>query len=53
MVPRKRGSDIQKLHDDLVAKGIDIGHGVMDQPGGDRELYVHDEAGSNFRFQQA
>jgi len=44
-------SDIECLRDQLVAKGIDIGNGVMDQDWGDRELYVRDGDENCIRFQ--
>lgn len=44
-------SDIELLRDQLIAKGIDVGDGVMCQDWGDRELYVRDGDGNCIRFQ--
>lgn len=42
---------IEKLRYELVGKGIDVGPGVMQQPWGDREVYIRDAAGNTIRFQ--
>jgi len=44
-------SAIERLRDQLVSKGIDIGNGIMDQDWGDRELYVRDGDDDCIRFQ--
>ena len=44
-------SDIAALHDELIRAGVDVGLGIMDQPWGDREVYVRDPAGNTIRFQ--
>lgn len=44
--------DVDRLRDELVSKGVDIGDGVMDQDWGDRELYIRDRDGNCIRFQE-
>jgi len=44
-------TDIEELHDELIGKAIDVGLGIMDQPWGDREVYVRDAVGNTLRFQ--
>lgn len=43
--------DIERVHDDLVHRGIDVGSGIMDQTWGNREVYVRDPSGNTIRFQ--
>ena len=46
-------SDIGELLGELVAAGIDVGEGIMEQSWGDREVYIRDLSGNAVRFQEA
>jgi catechol 2,3-dioxygenase-like lactoylglutathione lyase family enzyme len=42
--------DVDALHAELVAKGVRIDTGPVDQTWGTREMYVKDEDGNSIRF---
>ncbi len=44
--------DVDALHAELVAKGVRIDTGPVDQTWGNREMYVSDADGNNIRFTQ-
>lgn len=39
-------ADVQQWHDDLVAKGLPIARGMVDNPWGDRSFGIDDPAGT-------
>lgn len=42
--------DVDALHAELVAKGVPIAVGPVDQTWGTREMYVKDADGNSLRF---
>jgi catechol 2,3-dioxygenase-like lactoylglutathione lyase family enzyme len=42
--------DVDALHAELVARGVRIGTGPVDQTWGNREMYVSDPDGNSIRF---
>ena len=44
--------DVDSLHAELVAKGVGIDTGPVDQTWGNREMYVRDADGNSLRFIQ-
>ena len=46
-----RVDDVDALHRELLAKGVAIDSGPVDQTWGNRELYVRDPDGNSLRFQ--
>jgi uncharacterized glyoxalase superfamily protein PhnB len=42
--------DVDALHEELVAKGVRIDTGPVDQTWGTREMYVKDADGNSIRF---
>ena len=42
--------DVEALHAELVARGVKIDTGPVDQPWGTREMYVKDADGNSLRF---
>ncbi|PYS76197.1 MAG: hypothetical protein DMF66_16015 [Acidobacteria bacterium] len=42
--------DVDALHEELVAKGVPIDTGPIDQTWGKREMYVKDADGNSIRF---
>ena len=49
-VVRFEVEDVDALHAELVAKGVRIDTGPVDQTWGTREMYVKDADGNNVRF---
>jgi catechol 2,3-dioxygenase-like lactoylglutathione lyase family enzyme len=45
--------DVNALHAELVAQGVNIDTGPVEQTWGSREMYVKDEDGNSVRFVQA
>jgi catechol 2,3-dioxygenase-like lactoylglutathione lyase family enzyme len=45
--------DVDALHAELVARGVNIDAGPVDQTWGNREMYVKDADGNSVRFAQA
>ena len=44
--------DVDSLHAEFVAKGIEIALAPTDQDWGNREMYLHDPDGNSIRFAQ-
>jgi len=49
-VVRFEVEDVDKLHAELVEKGVRIDTGPVDQTWGTREIYVKDSDGNSIRF---
>jgi catechol 2,3-dioxygenase-like lactoylglutathione lyase family enzyme len=44
--------DLDSIHHELIAKGVKIDTGPIDQDWGNREMYVKDADGNSIRFTQ-
>jgi catechol 2,3-dioxygenase-like lactoylglutathione lyase family enzyme len=44
--------DVDSMHDELLARGVRIDTGPVDQTWGNREMYVRDADGNSIRFIQ-
>jgi catechol 2,3-dioxygenase-like lactoylglutathione lyase family enzyme len=44
--------DVNALHAELIAKGVSIDAGPVEQTWGNREMYVNDDDGNSIRFSQ-
>ena len=44
--------DVDSIHGELTAKGVSIDTGPINQPWGNREMYVKDDDGNSIRFVQ-
>lgn len=47
-----RVDDIHALYDELSAKAVDMGQGILQQTWGTEEIYIRDPDGNSVRFQQ-